>query len=396
MSLSTLFSRASRDPLNAAKTRRAIGYLGWNVPVELIIAADAVPVHLGALPALPETSLADRFLESSFSAQSRGVAQHWLAGELDSFDAVIFSRSDDNAQRLYYYLCELQRMGVCKGPTPHLYDLARIQRGTSVAHTIESTRSLAAAIGVDESKLLAATERVAAREKLLADLLKLRTADQVPLGSIAHRIVRAARTEWSDEWDASLQEWLSSCAKVAPRNKVALVGSVPPDEHIHAAIEMDGTVVVGEINEASFIAWAHGDIDQAASVTWARGDIDQGSSVAWERGETNGASSVAPERAVLDASVEAIARRYYDGTNAISTLLQSPRDLVNAARTLRADGVIVWMVATDTGLAWQAPRIERALREAGLPTLMLTSQPQTLNAEALTQIAYFRRTLEAQ
>jgi hypothetical protein len=53
------------------------------------------------------------------------------------------------------------------------------------------------------------------------------------------------------------------------------------------------------------------------------------------------------------------------------------------------------MLATDTGLAWEAPRIERALAEAGLPTLVLTSQPPTLSADALAQIEQFRRTLVA-
>ncbi|MFC4313176.1 2-hydroxyacyl-CoA dehydratase [Steroidobacter flavus] len=354
MSLSSLLVRALSDPLNAVGSRRAIGYLGWNVPVELILAADAVPVQLGALPGCG-TELADRFLENSFSAQSRIVAQRWLDGGLDALDAVIFSRSDDNAQRLYYYLCELQRVGVCKGPKPLLYDLARIQRGTSVAHTMESTRALAAALRVDESRLPAAMERVAVREKMLAELSKRRTADEVPLGSVAYRIERGARTDWSEEFDRSLQEWLSNCATGAPRKRVLLVGSAPADDRVHNAIEVDGTVVVGEINEASFLA---------------------------------------PRAAVSGDSVETIARRYYDRTNAISTLLQSPADLVSAARALRADGVIVWMVATDTGLAWQAPRIERALREASLPTLMLTSKPQTLNADTLDQIAQFRRTLE--
>jgi benzoyl-CoA reductase/2-hydroxyglutaryl-CoA dehydratase subunit BcrC/BadD/HgdB len=356
MSLSTLLDRALSDPLHAARSGRAIGYLGWNVPIELILAAGAVPVQLSALPDTTDTALADRFLENSFSAQSRLVAQRWLAGELDCLEAVIFSRSDDNAQRLYYYLCELQRMGECKGPKPLLYDLARIQRGTSVAHTIESTRVLAVAVGADESRLPAAIQRVAARERLLAELATLRTADEVPLGAVAYRIVRGARADWTDAFDRSLQEWLSSQAMVTPRKRVLLIGSVPADDRIHSAIEVDGTVVVGEINEASLVA--------------------------------------RPAAGTGGSSVELIARRCYNQTNAISALLQSPSSVVNAARELRADGVIVWMLATDTGLAWQAPRIERALHEAGFPTLMLTSQPPTLNTEALTQIAQFRHTME--
>lgn len=358
MSLSTLLDRALSDPLHAARSGRAIGYLGWNVPVELILAAGATPVQLSALPGSADTTLADRFLENSFSAQSRGVAQRWLAGDLDCLEAVIFSRSDDNAQRLYYYLCELQRMGECKGPTPLLFDLARIQRVTSVAHTIESTRVLAAAIGADESQLAATIERVAARERLLEQLATLRTADDVPLGSVAYRIVRGARTEWSDAFDSSLRDWLANQATVVPRRRVLLIGSVPADDHVHNAIEVDGVVVVGEINEASLVA---------------RHSAAAGSS-----------------------PIELIARRCYEQTNAANSLLQSPADIVSTARALRADGVIVWMVATDTGLAWQAPRIERALSEAGVTTLMLTSQPATLSADSLAQIARFRRALEAQ
>jgi hypothetical protein len=260
---------------------------------------------------------------------------------------------------LYYYLCELQRMDECKGPRPLLYDLARIQRGTSVAHTTESTQALASAVGADESRLSAAIERVVARRALLSELAKLRTADHVPQGSVAYRIVRGARSDWSDEFDHSLREWLASAPTVTPRKRVLLVGSVPPDDHVHSAIEVDGAVVVGEINEASL---AGGGAN--ASV---------------------GSSS----------PLEVVARRCYEQTSRIRNLLQSPAEIVKAARAVRADAVIVWMLATDTGLAWEAPRIERALREAPLPTLTLTSQPPTLSTEALAEIAQFRRTLEA-
>ncbi|WP_161965806.1 2-hydroxyacyl-CoA dehydratase family protein [Steroidobacter cummioxidans] len=363
MSLSTLLNSALSDPLHAARSQRAIGLLGWNVPVELLLAADAVPVQLNALPHSDHTVLADRYLEPSFSAQSRVVADRWLAGDLDGLEAVIFSRSDDSAQRLYYYLCELQRVGECKGPEPLLYDLARIRRETSLAHTIESTRALATAVRADESRLMAEIERVVARERLLGELTKLRVGDAVPLGCDAYRIVRGARTQWSTELDESLQQWLSGPATVEPRKRVLLVGSVPSDDHVHHAIESDGVVVVGEINEAS----------SPASLP---------------------ASAVTTRYVSLSNPVETIARRCYDQTNAIGTLLQSPADLVKAARALRVDGVIVWMLATDTGLAWEAPQMERALREAALPTLMLTSQPQTLSNEALTLIAQFRRALE--
>ncbi len=356
MSLLALLDRILGDPLRAVGSgRRGIGYLGWDVPVELILAAGAEPVHLGEL-AVEDTALADRFLENSFSAQSRGVAQRWLAGDLDSLEAVIFSRSDDSAQRLYYYLCELQRMGECKAPRPLLYDLARIGRATSVAHTIESTRSLGVALGVDEQRLIGAVRRVADRLALLDELAKLRTADFVPLGSLANRISRAARGDWSEEFDASVREWLARPETVQPRKRVLLVGSVPTDERLHDALEVDGVVVVGEINEAR--------------------------------------PAVSIQGAAAASAIERVAHRCYHQTTAATALLQSPAEIVTTARALRVDGVIVWMLATDTGLAWEAPRLERALREAKLPTLMLTSQPQTLNADALAQVERFKHAQE--
>lgn len=383
MSLPVLLDRILNDPLRVVGLgRRAVGYLGWDVPVELILAAGAEPVHLGEL-AVDDTALADRFLENSFSAQSRAVAQRWLSGDLDSLEAVVFSRSDDSAQRLYYYLCELQRMGECKGPTPLLYDLARIGRATSIAHTIESTRSLGMALGVDEQRLVGAIQRVADRSALLDELAKLRTADSVPPGSLANRISRAARSDWSEEFDVSLREWLGRPETVQPRKRMLLVGSVPMDERLHNAIEVNGVAVVGEINEARPSDQTRHEDQQSSNA-----DATAGRRLSY--GEAMLKSGDSPAGAI-----ERVAHRCHRQTTAAMALLQSPAEIVKAARALRVDGVIVWMLATDTGLAWEAPRIERALREAKLPTLMLTSQPQSLSADALAQIEQFRHTLEA-
>lgn len=376
MSLPALLARVLSDPLHAVGSGSAIGYLGWDVPVELILAAGAVPVQLAALPAASDVGLADRYLENSFSAQSRTVAQRWLSGGLDALSAVIFSRSDDSAQRLYYYLCELQRFGETKGPRPLLYDLARIGRATSIAHTLESTRSLAAAIGVDEVRLDAAIQRVSGRLNLLDALARLRASDSVPSGHLAYRIVRAARTDWSEAFDTSLRAWLAAPATMKPRKRVLLVGSVPPDDQLHMAIETHDVLVVGEINQACALADSNAAFAGRASP-----------------GTDPAASPTVADESSASRGIAAVARRRYQQTVAASALLQSPAEIVRAAQALRADGVIVWMLATDTGLAWEAPRIDRALHEAQLPALTLTSQPESLSPDALARIAQFRNML---
>lgn len=326
---------------------RSIGMVGTNIPVELIFAADATPVQLGANIGNSDTlALADRFLESSFSMQSRVVAQQWLSGALDSFEAVIFSRTDDSAQRLYYYLCELQRMGECQGPRPLIYDVARINRASSLAHTIESTQMLAAELGVQEPRLRAAAQRVSARADVLNELAKLRASDAVPLASLAQRVLRAARLDWSERFEQVLRPWLLAPETVTPKKRILLVGSVPMDEQLHVALEPSGAVIVGEINEV---------VQPAGSAT----------------------------------SLEAIARQVHEQTGATRRVLQSPAEIVRAAHALRADAVIVWMLATDTGLAWEAPHIERSMSEARLPVLTLTSQPDAWDENALAQAKQF-------
>ena len=149
----------------AARGERVIGYVGNEVPVALIIAADALPVRLRP-HAQASTANADRFVESSFAPALRGIAEQWLQGGLDHLDAVVFARGDDSAQRLYYYFCELQRRGLCAGPTPLLYDVASLARPTSHEHTLDSTRLLARQLGSAARMLEAALQRVRHREEL--------------------------------------------------------------------------------------------------------------------------------------------------------------------------------------------------------------------------------------
>jgi benzoyl-CoA reductase/2-hydroxyglutaryl-CoA dehydratase subunit BcrC/BadD/HgdB len=360
MNLESLIDRVLADPLREARSAgalggRAVGYIGPDIPVELILAASAIPVRLCGTPAAP-TPHAERYLEASFSPESRSIAEQWLTGGLDCFDSVIFSRSDDSAQRLYYYLCELQRRGRCGGPKPLLYDLARIKRALSLAHTIESTRRLAAALNVNEADLDGAVQRVKARLALLSRLTALRAGTPAPQGSLVHRIMRASHCDWSMEFDLALERWLAAPVNAGSTRRVLLVGSAPPDERLHCAVESADAAVVDELNDAS-----------AAPL----------------------ASSLRPASAL-----EEIAQRCYRTIGAIRSLLQSRQDICRRAHELRVQGVIVWLIAEDTGLAWEAPHLERALRDAGVPVLLLTLQPWACEAATLTAVEQFVRTLE--
>ena len=120
------FTQAAGDRDAAARAFKAaggkvIGYVGPTVPAELIAAAGAFPLRLaGEAGATP---LADRYMEELFDPVVRAVFETALAGRYDFLDAIVLARTSDSAQRLYYYLCEVRRLGEAQVPEPLLYDL---------------------------------------------------------------------------------------------------------------------------------------------------------------------------------------------------------------------------------------------------------------------------------
>jgi hypothetical protein len=360
MSFETLIDTTLRDPLATASNERVVGYVGAYVPVELIRAAQAQPVRLQGRSGLSTTNVAttnaDRFVEASFSASSRRITEQWLAGELDALQAVIFSRSDDSVQRLYYYICELQRTGQCAGPTPLLFDIAGIQRASSVAYTVESTQRLAASLGSVPEQLPRAIAQTQRRFHLLTRLAEQRAMGNI-LGTLAHRVLRAAESRWTTEFDDAFERWLDSSRSTTSHRRLLLVGSEPTDQQLHEAAEAAGANFITEINEAVHV-----------------GHVEH-----------------AHEDPLL-----AIATRCHRRMHDAQAVLRSADLLTTRARTLQADGAVLWLAASDTGLAWEAPRIEHALRSAGCAVLKLVLQEAASDATTLERVAHFSRTLEVQ
>ena len=135
----------------------AIAHVGPNLPQDLLRATGR---HAGPLAFDPDrpTPVADSWMESKFAPWARAILEGWAAGDYDGLGQVIFSRADDSAQRLYYYLCELQRRGLVAGPEALILDIAKVPRGSSVERTADSLRRLAARLGVDAAGLAPAID----------------------------------------------------------------------------------------------------------------------------------------------------------------------------------------------------------------------------------------------
>ena len=349
-------ARRLADPLAIAEAehargRRVIGYLSDDVPVELIFAADAVPVRLQP-SADAVTPLANRYLESSFGPAYRSYLEQWLRGELDFLEAVIFPRSNDSAQRLYYYLCELQRRGVCKGPQPLIYDVARIPRHTSRDHTIAATQSLASTLGVALDNLDAATQRVRQRSALARQLAGLRVGTPTLAGGDVLQAWRALQLDWTEQFEHTVREWTLTVPRQTFTKRFIIAGSTPPDDRLHRAIELGQGTVVDEFFDGS--------IAQCLA-RWADSH----------------------------ASVEAIADRYRNARATAASWLDSPDVLVDRARAAQAQGVVLWLIEEDEGIVWEVPRQTERLRAAGIDVLALTRQSWNADSSVLRRICEF-------
>jgi hypothetical protein len=340
----------SGDPLRTARQiagagNRVVGHVGDDVPPALILASGALPLSLrsGGLASTPQ---ADRILESAFSPMAREVTERWLSGELDFLHSVVFSRADDSSQRLYYYLCELQRRGQCSGPRPLLYDIARIARPTSVGHTRDSTRKLAAELAVDAAKLAPAMERVARRETILDDLRAHRRQDAPLPGSLGWRVQRAAAFDWRESFDDAARDWLRGPPTLSSPRRLILVGNAPTDASLHLAVEAAGGSVVADFTDPSRLPAGAITLDALADAVHAQRS---------------------PVLAMRDDASWTMAR----------------------AREARAEAVIFWLIEEDEALPWEIARQMNRLRAEGVPALLLARQPWSVDDHARAQVREF-------
>jgi hypothetical protein len=360
--LERLVEEALREPLAAAQAHvraggRAVGYVGGEVPVELIIAGGAFALRLPCeVPA--ETALADRYLEPSFAPEVRSIAQQYLEGAFDFLQAIVLPRANDSAQRLYYYLCEL-RGDRNAGPDLLIFDLAKIPRETSRAYSGAAAERLGAQLGADAAGLPRAIEARNRRRDLYARVAERRRTAAVR-GSRIERLTRAADRCAAAAFDDALDAWLDGVApgpagpyQEAPR--LVLAGSAPPDERLHLAVEAAGGNVVAEWGE-------------------------------------HAACAVAQPPVAVAGAFDAIGDHYHALRTGTRAFVDSARGLTALAGAVQAHGVIIWLVEQEDAHIWELPAQTAALSAAGVPVLALSRRGWD-GADARAEIAAFTRGL---
>lgn len=330
--------------------RDGIGFVGPDVPIDVLLAARR---PFGHLPWRVDgvTPWADRWLESSFPFWARSILEQWHDGCFDMLDAVVFSRADDASQRLYYYTAELRRRGKLAGPTPVIFDVSFIPRESGLAHTEAAITDLMERLEVSADTLTGGVARANRLRRQFAVIEDMRS----DAGPAHERLARAAL--WNDP--AAWIEDITLDPAEHDRRRVLLTGSTPPDDRIHRIVEAAGASVVSEVHALS-VARLGPEIDsdgEAPALTVAR-HVRQ--------------ASVAP-RAFSDPSERVLER----------------------ARAVTADAVLIWLTREDEGLAWTLPAQVRTLVTAGIPVLALPASRWQLDAAAAERITGFLSVVSA-
>lgn len=356
--LESLVGATLGDPLAAARAHaavggRVIGYVSCNVPIELILAAGAFPLHLPHTLAA-ETSLADRYMEPLFDRSIRSIFERWLAGDFGFVESIVLPRSLDSAQRAYYYAEELRRRGRLGGPPALLFDLQKVPRASSEAYSVRATVELAAALGAPRERLTDAIERINARRGALAAFDARRRSDSVPSGAFVAAVLRAALYAEPEAFDLALAAWLQEPPRpAAARTRILFAGSVPPDERLHEAIDAGGGLVTGETHMLG--------MDRHGPAIDARGD-----------------------------PLGAIGRAYHRHTPSVRDFTQRLEQGLGDPG-LVPQGIVLWLCEEEEALVWQVPALTKHAAATGLPLLTLTRQDWLAGAGTLAAITQFVR-----
>ena len=352
---------ALRDPLararaHAARGGKVIGFVGAEIPVELMIASGACPVRLPSV-ADGKTGAADRYLESTFMPDVRSIAEQYLQGALNFMQSIILPRSNDSAQRLYYYLSDLRTRQFRAAPVPLIFDLAKIPRETSKLHSRRATLRLAAEIGVPSGALPDAIRQRNRRRELFLTAMHLRQRHGGFRGSVLDRIFRSADFCDAAEFDGNFAEWLSKPDAAQNGPRVLLVGSSPPDERLHRAVEDGGGNVVSE-------------------------------------GDAHASRSVSLPPIPADGGLDAVADHYHTSQISTRAFIDRAAAIKTLAESADARGVIIWLIEEEDALIWDLPAEMAALRASGIATLRLVRRRWDLSDGALEEIKSFTRGLE--
>jgi benzoyl-CoA reductase/2-hydroxyglutaryl-CoA dehydratase subunit BcrC/BadD/HgdB len=348
--VSSAISALTKVYSERAIERRAmplIGVTSNTVPWELLRAAGFQPILLS--PRLPQTPLADRYMEDVFSTRMKAIFDFLISSDSACLSAVIIPRTSEQEHKLYLYLREVVRQGGERTPEPILYNLLHARSTEAEAYGLARTHDLKIVLErltgrpVElEALARAIGEGNAARQAIRALLEqrggsapRLRGSDALPLIGAWYFM---DRTEYAALAREAVDEIQARPGLEGPR--ILIKGSPQDNPGFCEAVESRGAVVVAE--------------DDWWGSRAAGQDID---------------ASADPIRAIFD--------KYYFDAPSPRVFPAAIADHWFHGKTAHADGVIFYLPIDDDVIGWDYPRLRAFLDERAIPHLMVRSASST-------------------
>lgn len=314
-----------------ANKGRVIGYLGADVPPELIQAAGHYPVRLP--PGQPPTPAgAGRFFERGDSDVIAEIAEPLLSGAYDFVDHVVVGNAPVFHAVLFNFLLEARRLDL---PLPLSFSLHEMYHGggeiAASRNDDACARLLALLGGASDAALRDAIDAGNARRAEIAALRTRRLAGRIS-GSAALTALTAFDTMPLTPLDAVDDE---------PSGPHLMFSGSDIDHRDHyALVEAAGCVITTDDHD--------------------RGDQIYSPMIA-EDGD--------PLMAIAEAYAAQPPRNVRWPTG------QRVASLVERAVAADVAGAVVWINDEDHASAWDLPPLKAALAQAGIPVLDLGTQP---------------------
>jgi benzoyl-CoA reductase/2-hydroxyglutaryl-CoA dehydratase subunit BcrC/BadD/HgdB len=334
-----------------ARGKQMVGYLGDDVPVEVLIAADYLPVRVCGFPAT-DVTLAERYLERGFDPLICAQFARLLDGSYSYLDRLVIAHSSDALVRVYYYLRALQQVEPERSlPRITFFDVLHSRFRTSQLYNRARLRDLANEVAgwrgrtLTDEALRRAITLCNENRCLLRDLCSLRGPQALRLsGTQALQLLGAGQFLPREEHNNLLRAFLTGAQALPVIDGVRLfvTGSTHDHSGFYELIEDCGAVIVGEDHELGS-ALAGGEIDCT---------IDD----------------------PLNAIVEGYhLRRMPNPTR--TTISMHVAALLEQVSLSGAQGVLCFIYESDDPPSWDFPELRNALEAQGIPVFLLDRQP---------------------
>jgi benzoyl-CoA reductase/2-hydroxyglutaryl-CoA dehydratase subunit BcrC/BadD/HgdB len=320
-----------------------VGYIGLDVPEELILAAGLAPLRLEA-DVLAATPAVAGFGMGGHPVL-RSLIDRLLGGPYEFVNYLVIGTMPRNLSALPVLIRELHATDPQFARfTVQIFDLLHSASPSASAFNLGSMQSLALQLGlwagapIEPARLRAAIALCNETRRLMTEYGRLRARGDHQAGVTALQLHGCARGAQREPFNALLRDWLHGGALHRPeaRPRVLFSGTATDTTAFYAAIEAQGLCIVDDDQDCGARALGP-QVDEAAEPLAAL-------------------AQAYAQRAPAAAGWSAAARRSW---------------LLQRIALCHPDGVLFYNAAYDHPPAWEYPQLRAVVEQAGLPAAQL-------------------------